>query len=490
MADTQQLPIDIHSNKLLGWLINHRHCKNDWQSSALVVREKIKHAILDMPEDERIVKVLQGTYINYFHCLKILDILKETEKDTKNFLGFYSSQRMNDWLEIKKLYEKDNLYLAEAAQFLQRLVQYDIPSLRKQITKSDLIATECVKKAEEYTKQAENSKKQYERELVKLGLEGKNLRREIQMLAIDLPNFFNSVASNISELTEPLEYYGNFRNYLHRAELPKSELLPLCTLLMQNGPNVTVYQWKYGKEPLSVERPKGFAGDLEDDVANEAKDVEENDEIDFGDMDVDAENAEAGIDGIEVVSDTEENKDDGIARGDDALTLLENEKTRDIIINELNELYTFLFFRFNDEVTENSANIYISGFENRPENVANVTASAIDEWRVQVKEIYDQLTDDSRNQLFKIYSEPAYVSTLVEELEQKRSLEDRYLKMSELMVQKKAKCTEVATKSQVELIQIIESTKILQHEANDISKRYKGTPVNLMGGIVATLKDT
>ena len=38
--------------------------------------------------------------INYYHCLKIIDILKETEKDSKNLFGFYGSQRMKDWQEV------------------------------------------------------------------------------------------------------------------------------------------------------------------------------------------------------------------------------------------------------------------------------------------------------------------------------------------------------------------------------------------------------
>lgn len=49
--------------------------------------------------------------INYFHCLRIVDILKETEAESKNIFGRYSSQRMKDWQEIVKLYEKENIYL-------------------------------------------------------------------------------------------------------------------------------------------------------------------------------------------------------------------------------------------------------------------------------------------------------------------------------------------------------------------------------------------
>lgn len=67
--------------------------------------------------------------------MQIVNILKETEKDSKNFLGYYSSQRMKDWQEVINLYQSDAVYLAEAAQILQRLVQYEIPALKKQIVK-------------------------------------------------------------------------------------------------------------------------------------------------------------------------------------------------------------------------------------------------------------------------------------------------------------------------------------------------------------------
>lgn len=56
--------------------------------------------------------------INYFHCLQILDILKTTEASSKNVFGRYGSQRMKDWQDVIRLYEKNSLYLAEAAQVL------------------------------------------------------------------------------------------------------------------------------------------------------------------------------------------------------------------------------------------------------------------------------------------------------------------------------------------------------------------------------------
>lgn len=42
------------------WLVSRRHCNKDWQKNVLAIREKIKHAILDMPESQKIVQLLQG----------------------------------------------------------------------------------------------------------------------------------------------------------------------------------------------------------------------------------------------------------------------------------------------------------------------------------------------------------------------------------------------------------------------------------------------
>ncbi|VDD95746.1 unnamed protein product [Enterobius vermicularis] len=504
MAAVQQLPIDLHSSKLLDWLISRRHCKKDWQSKAMVIREKIKNAILDMPENQRIVELLQGTYINYFHCLEIVTILRETEKETKNFFGFYSSQRMNDWLEIKSLYEKDSVYLAEAAQILQRLVQYDIPALKKQITKNDSTVVDCERKEEDYFKQANNSKKQYEKRLEELGVEGKRLRLEIQMLAADLPTFFAASSKRISHLAEPVEYYKNFSKYVTQNSSKKITLLPICSMLISQGSDITVYEWRHGRKPNSVERPTDLADALSAEMADEGCskkedeiDFGDDDEIDFGEEDVTScpdgfivcTSEGDSVSGVKVVESPQNKLDDGVARGVEGLSLLECEETRNQIVNELDELHTFLLSRLDDETTENSANIYISGFESRPANIASATVEKISSWKSEVDVIYSELTDKNRCHLFKIYNSPEYVTTVLESLEHSRSLEGRYLQMRNLMVEKRTEAVAAANKARDELSQIVKATKILQHQIEeDISKRYKGTPVNIMGGIVAALK--
>ena len=62
--------------------------------------------------------------------------MKETEKNSKNIFGMYSSQRMKDWNNVLSLYQKNNIYIAEASSLLQRHVTYEIPSLKRLIVKT------------------------------------------------------------------------------------------------------------------------------------------------------------------------------------------------------------------------------------------------------------------------------------------------------------------------------------------------------------------
>lgn len=491
MIDEQLIPIDIHSSKLVDWLISRRHSSKDWQATALEIRKKINHAIQDMPEDERIVQLLQGAYINYFHCVRIVELLRETEKDTKNFLGYYSSQRMNDWLEIQKMYEKDNVSLAEAAQILQRLVQYEIPGLKKQIAKCDQTVSECSRKEQEYAKQASDCKKQFEKELAAMGIKGDNMRHEIISLAADLPAFLKGVAEEICNLDGPLEYYQNFRNYLHQNNAPASSVLPLCALVKKKGVDVTVYEQKHGVAPARVERPPSLSKEDE-----EKKD----DTIDFGDS-ADGGEIDFGVTGdeidfgdtadiqIEVIGDEGGTVDDGVARGLDALSLFEHPETRKLIEHELKELQMFLEFRKMDETSESSSDIYILGMEQRPDNIKNVSVTEIDWWLKQINGILGKLQDPQKAHLLKIRSEPHYVEILVQSLEQKRSFESRYERLHQLMIEKQNEARSAAQKAQSELTQVSEATRILQKQIEEeISKKYKGRTVNIMGGINAALK--
>lgn len=73
--------------------------------------------------------------IHYFHCKDIANVLAGTEDGARNVFGGYSSKRMNDWMEIIKMYERNNVFIAECARLLSTSVYFDVPALRKKIQK-------------------------------------------------------------------------------------------------------------------------------------------------------------------------------------------------------------------------------------------------------------------------------------------------------------------------------------------------------------------
>ena len=109
--------------------------------------------------------------INYFNCLQIVEILKETEKSSKNIFGMYSSQRMKDWNTIVSAYQKGQVYLPDVASILQRNVAYEIPAIKKQIAKCQQQQTECEEKCASLNKTVNEINQHIKHFCLDLGIE-------------------------------------------------------------------------------------------------------------------------------------------------------------------------------------------------------------------------------------------------------------------------------------------------------------------------------
>lgn len=128
---------------------------------------------------------------DYYVCKRIVEILKNTDKNSKNIFGQYTSKRFLDWQEIVKLYEKDNIFLgmlyihicihkikiyidynlAEDAQNLIRNVNYEVPSLKKLSSKYEQKLSDLERSVELCKKQSKNYLNEYNAKAKKLGIE-------------------------------------------------------------------------------------------------------------------------------------------------------------------------------------------------------------------------------------------------------------------------------------------------------------------------------
>lgn len=302
--------------------------------------------------------------------MQIVEILKTTEADTKSLFGRYGSQRMTDWKEIVRLYERDAVYLAEAAQIYLRN-NTEVPSLRKQRTKINQLIDDTHQRVRDLVKSEENVLSERSAICQQLGIGGKNLRNEFIERIQELPKLYSDVAKNVKNLSKAIELYAEFSG--------NAEVLSLLRHISSVG-NTTVYQYVYGEVPLSIDEPAiKIQLSAENDVKandNDGAVIDfggDTDEINFGDGDageidfgefavVDdggAINWDADVEIVQGVTDisleesgivvANSGQDDRIARGEEAYTVLDSPMHRDQFFDELYEVkvvfYYFVFTR-------------------------------------------------------------------------------------------------------------------------------------------------
>ncbi|KAG5666856.1 hypothetical protein PVAND_014864 [Polypedilum vanderplanki] len=492
----QDIPIDIHVNKLSDWLVSRRIVDKNWQRSIKDVRHMINEALKDMPGNSELIQLLSGSYINYFHCQQIIEILKTTEKDSKNIFGSYTSQRMKDWVAVIKAYEKDNLYLAEAAQLLTRNINYEIPSARKQMTTLEKLSTDALNRSNDAIKSENILKNEFSLACQQLGIKGDKIKLELTEKLKDLPEMQKKITEKIPKLEPAVNLYQNFSGNKH--------CLPVLKHLIKSG-NTTVYEYKFGEAPVKIEEPP-----LSFSVNDDEEENAEADEIDFGDEEIDfggegaAEvNLEVGeinwdLDGIEENSPVEidfnislensgitveeDGMSGGVARGDEAFTILDSPQYRDIFLDELFEIESFLKMRLyelqsNDKVHVISMSL-LDGFTDH--DVKTVNGMIAD-----IETVLIAITAPQFMQIYQIKHSPKFVDILTNKLKQKLRGIEKVKANQGILREKSKELKENAAALLPNLNKMIEQTKILQHHIEkDISKRYKNRVVNLMGANV------
>ena len=390
-----------------------------------------------MPEHEGIKKLLTGSNINYFHCLKIIDILKETEKDSKNFFGSYGSQRMKDWQQIVKMYEGDNIYLAEAASVISQNVCYEGPGLKKAIAKCDTSEQDCDKKEDSIKRRVTELEAEFAKECKELGISGQgSIRKEVIDLAKGLPETYDSIAEDAKSLMEACETYEMFVKKALGQDC-KEEIIGNLKFLIENG-NVTTYEWKYKEKPISIEENVLVFEDEEDDKEDNGDEIDFGDdaidfgddaggeidfgddgsgEIDFGDAEIDFGTENTGeidfgdVDISSIVVE-EGGMAGGVAKDEEALCILDNRRTRALILDELEELNGFLTQRLAEKSSSGAKyNLVSSEDDMDPQTLEKMIAN--------VETVIDKLTATKMQQLQLIRGSPEVVNRLVDKLKGK-----------------------------------------------------------------------
>ncbi|WAR04148.1 CK5P3-like protein, partial [Mya arenaria] len=412
----------------------HAHCNKEslplyqWQPASLIVQEKITAELHTLQENEQI-KTLVGNG-------------------------------------------------TETAQLIMRNVTYEIPALKKQISRCQQIQ------------------------------KGDKIKSELSALVKDLPKVYEEVAKEAKRLCSAVTYYHDFSAFLMKGELKNLDCVPLLRFVQEHG-NVVTYQWNHGCKPVSIQEAD-FIIDTRDEEEVAEADVIDWDigggggggdvaEIDFdisgitlesggtdeGKIDIEVEEMGEEInwgDLDDPAQPTEESAKDGVAVGEEALTILDNPRTRNLFLDDLMELEAFLVQRLAE--LHNAGNILAtSNLQSAPTSI-QVDDKLVETMATDVKNIISRLTSVQIQHLMLIRNSPRYVERVKDSLRQTLTLADKMVFYEKEMVSRRDEAINEERELQPRVQELVKKTKVLQKQMEgEISKKYKGRPVNIMGEI-------
>lgn len=384
-----------------------------------------------------------------------------------------------------KDYERNNLYIGEASQIFARNVTYEIPNIKKQITQLEKMSDDSLKKSVDAVKSEHILRNEYNSACQHLGIKGEKIKAELVEKLKDLPKLQDEVANKIPELSKALDLYGNFSNNSH--------CLPIIRHIVKHG-NTTVYEYKYSEAPVQIEEPKlpfelddddpqlkfgvnqeidfGGAVDFGEDLAENPGEVNlDVGEIDWGagDGEIDFDNQEINFDisleesGI-VVEDA--GMTGGIAKDDEAFTLLDSPTYRDTILDEIYELESFLKIRLYELSNSDKVHIIsmslLDGFTDHDTKTITQMISVVDA-------IVGSLTASLIQQLYQIKHSSKHVDILTNKLRQKLKAVDKLQLNQTLLKDKSIDLKKQSVELRPSLEKLMVQTKGLQKNVSELS---------------------
>ncbi|XP_076942330.1 CDK5RAP3 protein homolog [Bidens hawaiensis] len=243
--DVRNLPIDIAFARLNEWLVDRKRIPSDWRKRVAAVKAKISAAFQSLPKDAHpYFQTLDLDGIGYLEAKKIYDILLKSTPETRNIFGRLSGAA-GVWEAIVHAYDKDHIYLGEAAQLMVQNVNYEIPYQKKLIQKTQQQLAELDRKEAEIKRNAALSAAKYAEACQELGLQGINVKLElIETASSSLPDTFTKMLEvlNCDSVSRAIEYYSNFVRDAHTEKDKIAEMvLPNLKDIIEHPPNLDVF---------------------------------------------------------------------------------------------------------------------------------------------------------------------------------------------------------------------------------------------------------
>ncbi|KAF8657497.1 hypothetical protein HU200_060059 [Digitaria exilis] len=216
-SEIRNLPIDIAFARLQEWLVDRKRVPQDWRKRLAGIRARIAAAFPSLPRDlHPSLLGVEPEEIGYLEAKKIYSILLDSNTESRNIFGRLTGSA-GEWESIVKAYEKDHVFLGEAAQIMVQNVNYDIPYQRKQMQKTQQQLAELDRREADIKRLAALSATRYVEACQELGLQGVNVQEELIESAKTLPSTFSKILEvlNSDPVSKAIEHYTAFVRDCH-----------------------------------------------------------------------------------------------------------------------------------------------------------------------------------------------------------------------------------------------------------------------------------
>ncbi|KAL5707964.1 hypothetical protein ACHQM5_018809 [Ranunculus cassubicifolius] len=255
-SDVRNLPIDITFSRLGEWLTDRKKIPSDWRKRLNSLKSRVPSAFTSLPKDiDPFFQTLDPQGIGYLEAKLIYDILMKSTTESRNIFGRLSGSA-GEWELIVRGFEKDHIFLGEAAQIMVQNVNYEIPYLKKQVQKIQQQISELDRKELDIKRSAALSAAKYAESCQELGLQGKNVRLELLETTKSLPSIFEKFLDVIKgdSVSQAMEYYSNLVREAHTDnEKPSQPVLLNLRGLLDNPPSLNISFSIDGPEQITEE---------------------------------------------------------------------------------------------------------------------------------------------------------------------------------------------------------------------------------------------